>query len=422
MAGDSALDAFNGLPDAKPVDPVEAFHALPDGPPQTSGTQAFVRGYAAGGTAGFDDELGAKEQFILAHLAKRFPDLAEKVGIETRYANDIDPDSVEASALRENRAEKRLAAKEHNWAYGAGNVVGGVALGSGAAAVAPGLAIPGGAITQSALQGGAQALGEADESRGFNAQTALQVGAGTLAGAGGAWAGSKVGSSLAPFLNKPAQAAQRMADSARGRVTAEALDRASSEVASHNGALGPPKAEFIKNLLRAKDAGEAGLLTPQAEGELAGPLAQKFHQGILDVGDQAVQGIADFQPGTPMQMTPTLLNRHINDVMGERGGEFMRQAGKDALGAVKEIPFFGKAAKAGINGLKAISEYAGNDAAKISIGDTFARAMRMSPQFAQKYGSVIMGASSPAVAHNILQQRDPEYREMLRQYAEDDGN
>lgn len=375
---------------------------------------ALVKGYAAGGAAGFDDELGAAEQFGLKWLAKHSPTIAAKMGIDP-HAGDDDTLGYD-QALKENRAEKRQAAKDHPYGYGLSSAAGAAALGSGAAlAGAPAAALP-------AIQGAVTGVGEQDENRGLNWDTVASAAEGAGEGYVGGKVGQGVGKLVGKGIDKVGQYAGRVAQQADANILEEAGRRAMKESAQLAGAQGPPKAELVKNVLRLKAAMHDGTITPAELAQLK-QLAPQFRDVLGDVNQEALENLATYVKPAPAPGPGQLFGKHLGDVEGEQMTALKNGIAKDVWTNVKKIPILGDTLEAGEGFVGAASKRLGSDVAKRGMGNAVQRALQGSPAFAEKYGRVIMGSSSPEVAHNVLQQRDPEYREMLKKALEhDDGS
>jgi hypothetical protein len=412
---DSGWDGANSGEVGSTFEPIEVgstFEAAPEAPApeprhkMQQGTAARI-GIGAGLAAGHDDELGAGVQSGMAWLAKHSPRIAEMIGIDKHAGQDpdLEPGKVYDRALKENRDDKVRA--DHDWHK---TMLAGDVAGSFITGIATG--------GNPAISGALRAEGDLDEGRGLNLDSAMKV----VGGAALGYASGKVGEKVGGFVNDKViqpigRAAGRLAGRAEGNIMNQAMAEAEKEVAQHNGALGPPEAEFRKNLLRLANAKHTRTLNAAEQAELD-QLMPKYQQGMRDIYGDAIENVGTYQPGTAIENDMNRVLSHGERIVGEQRQALKDGALHDIGQGLKHIP--------GVEpvwaGAKYVAKRFGDDATKRDFGNYIQNLVQSNPDFAAKWGRAIMGSSSPAVAHHLLQQRDPEYREALRKLTEqEDG-
>jgi hypothetical protein len=224
-------------------------------------------------------------------------------------------------------------------------------------------------------------------------------------------------------VNKVGQAAARMSNAAEGRIADAAQAAANSAAGEANGALGPAKAAFNKAIERLNAALRDGRLNSEQYAKLSNELANHVKAGNTDLIDDALRTVEQFKPGLPTN-PETLFPAAKAGVENAQKEAMNAQLRKDGMNLLYKAPLVGGTIEATVTLGKHAIQRMSSDVAKRGLGEKIARALLSNPQLSEKYGRVIMGAASPSVAHNVLQQRDPEYREAIKKalLEQGDGN
>lgn len=361
-------------------------------------------------TAGFNDEIGGYEQKGLAWLVKHSPRIAKMLDDEYAAKDDsFTPEAVQKYAENQNRVDDRRNAEDNPKRDFLGKLMGGSLW-----ATVPGM----NSIAGAAAFGAADGVGNADEHRGLNGQTLDDV----SNGIGSSVVGNLVGRGVGNVIGKVAGKFSGAAGRATQELDEDAARAYAKEVATHNGALGPPQAQANKVAERIinNTTHNPGLVSPALEAELqsGGPLKQKVFDTARSAMEDQVEFLRNYKPGAKMDMT----NAGFDATRAAmKGGQIDHAMSRTALGVGKSIPVVKDAIEAGSHVKDALKTGIGSPGVRESLYSTLARASQTSADFMEKYGRAIMSSSAPEVTHQILQQRDPAYRQALRE-ASEQGN
>lgn len=139
-AGDFASTSATSLPKlGRQLSDAEAAQLGLEDQPQPSGPgewEALGRGVAQGGTLGLADEISGGFQAGLAKLAQTAPGIANRIGIETKYADELHPEEIYREARDEWRTGDEAALRAHPGLYIGGDLAGGLISGAGANSLA----------------------------------------------------------------------------------------------------------------------------------------------------------------------------------------------------------------------------------------------------------------------------------------------
>lgn len=358
-------------------------------------------------TAGFNDELGGYEQKGLAWLVKHSPRIAKLLDDEAAAKDpSFTPEDVQKYAEKQNRADDRKNADDNPKRDFLGKLMGGAVWS----------AVPGmNSITGAAAFGAASGVGEADDHRGFNGETAGDV----VNGVGSSVAGNLLGRGVGNVIGKVAGKFSGAASKATQELDEDAARAYAKEVATHNGALGPPQAQANKVAERIinNTTHNPDLVSPALESELqsGGPLKQKVFDTARSAMEDQVEFLRNYKPGAKMDMTNAGFDA-TREAM--KGSQIDHAMSRTALGVGKSIPVVKDVIEAGGHVKDALKTGIGSPGVRESLYSTLARASQRSADFMEKYGRAIMSSSAPEVTHQILQQRDPAYRQALRDASE----
>lgn len=384
-----------------------------------------TKGIESGASLGLNDEAqGAVAAFVRKMMG-------EKTGLNDLVTGkDRSFGGLYRSERDEERGQQHEAQERSPWAYGGGELAGGLSVPLPASKGATVM----GRVGKSALTGlglGA-ALGfgnsDADLTQGEVGQAALDTGLGAVAGGVGGALGQGVAEGVGKLASGINAFAGRKAAQARHDLDVLATERVGEQLRSLGGEAGEAAQKgnrFVENLMRLESSGS---MTPTQQAELAALKAsgqwdtliqQLAESNLADLPGQAaeIQAKRALLSGAQAnkQQAFAAARKEVANPMAQLMPRIKRYAAPAAAAVMGPTALAG----AGIRpALQAAGRMFKHPSLRKPVFELIEAATRMNPSLMGKYGRLLAQAAEQgeerlSATHFVLAQQDPEYRKAM---------